>query len=375
MLHVQNNLRSDDDDDDDDNNSYVTFLFPSFKVHTDSQSTVADHCSIFALSDPSEICFTQQCDHQHDQQCDLCQALKVVLKDIGRAVQDTDFRNEEERDEALYLTESATQAIQTWKSHQLRSVRQDQSRLDVLECLNPETVLVVNDWAMKFLPQLYRESQQDWFGKRGISWHIAVVFRRVSGELQSQAFVHIIQSCSQDSTSAVLIMQHVLKTLKTEHPEVTTAFFRQDNAGCYHCANTVLACPLIEQSTGIKVARLDFSDPQGGKGPADRLAATCKSHIRIYINEGHNVTKAEEMQEALLSHGGVDGVRVAVLHTLPEISQQQKIPGISKLHNFEFGDGELLAWRAYGIGSGKRFVVDKNTGQSLYVCYCIILER
>ena len=47
-----------------------------------------------------------------------------------------------------------------------------------------------------------------------------------------------------------------------------------------------------------------------------------------------------------------------------------------KLHNFEFGDGELnVVWRAYGIVSGKRFVVDKNTGQSLYVCYFMILER
>ena len=174
---------------------------------------------------------------------------------------------------------------------------------------------------MKFLPQLYQESQEDWFGKRGISWQIAVVFRRVSGELQSQAFVHIIQSCNQDSTAVVLVMQHVLKTLKSKHPEVTTAFFRQDNA------NTVLACPLIQQSTGIKVARLDFSDPQGGKGPADRLAATCKSHIRIYINEGHNVTTAEEMRDALLSHGGIHGRCVAVLPILHKALTQQKILG------------------------------------------------
>ena len=237
---------------------------------------------MYALSDPTENCFTQKCHHQHHQQCDQCEALEAVLKDTGRAVQDTRFSDDEERDEALYLYESATQAIQSWKSHQLRSVRQDQSRLDVLKRLNENTVLVVNDWAMKFLPQLYRESQQDWFGKRGISWHISVVFRRVRGELQSQGFVHIIQQCNQDSTCIILIMQHVLKTLKAEHPEITTAFYRQDNAGCYHCANTILACPVIGKSTGIQVSRLDFSDPQGGKGPADRLAATCKSHIQCF---------------------------------------------------------------------------------------------
>ena len=318
---------------------------------------------MYALSDPTKNCFTQRCDHQHNQQCDQCEALEAVLKDIGSAVQDTRFSDDEERDDALYLYESASQAIQSWKSHQLRSVRQDQSRLDVLKQLNENTVLIVNDWAMKFLPQLYCESQQDWCGKRGISWHISVVFRRVRGELQSQGFVHIIQQCSQDSSRVILIMQHVLQTLKAEHPEITTAFYRQDNAGCYHCANTILACPLIGKSTGIHVSRLNFSDPQGGKGLVDRLAATCKSHICIYINDGHNVTKAEEIQEALLSHGGVSGVRVAVLHTVPEIIQEQKFPGISKLHNFEFGDGALVAWRACDIGSGKRFVVDKSTGQ------------
>ena len=296
-------------------------------MHINSQSAVADHCSVYALSDPSESSFRQQCDHQHSELCDQCHALNDVLQDIGQAAQNAAFRSEEEQDERLYLYELANQAIQAWKGHQLRSVRQDQSRLDIRKQLNLKTVLIVNDWATKFLPQSYRESQPDWFGKREISWHIAVVFRRVSGKLQSQAFVHIIQSCSQDSTAVVSIMQHVLKSLKSEYPEIRRAFFRQDNAGCYHCANIVLACPLIEQLTSIKVAR--FSDPQGGKGPADRTAATCKSHIRIYINEGYNVTTAVEMKEALLSHGGVEGVRMTVLTTdaTQEIPPQQKIPG------------------------------------------------
>ena len=88
--------------------------------------------------------------------------------------------------------------MQAWKAHQLWSVQEDKSRLDVLELLNNDTVLIVSDWAMKFLPQLYRESQQDWFGKRGISWHIAVVFRRVNGsEIQTQAFVHVVVKSDQ----------------------------------------------------------------------------------------------------------------------------------------------------------------------------------
>lgn len=329
----------------------------------DSEARVADHCSVYALSDPSESAFKQRCGHKHNELCDQCQALNGSLQEVGEAAQDAEFRNEDERDEILFLYESAKRSIQAWKAHQLRSVQQDKSRMDVLQLLNENTVLIVNDWAMKFLPQLYRESQQDWFGKRGISWHISVVFRRKSGKLQSQAFIHIGQSCSQDSTAVILVMQHVLKTLKTEYPEITWAYLRQDNAGCYHCANTVLACQTMEQSTEIKVVRLDFSDPQGGKGAADRLAATCKCHIRIYLNEGHDVTTAEEMREALLSHGGVEGVRVALLPSINQTVELQKIPGINKLNNFQFTDGSLQAWRAYGIGPGKSIAKEKVSGQ------------
>lgn len=327
-----------------------------------SESNVADHCSVYALSDPTVPEFRQKCTHEHNEVCDHCNALDEALADEGKAVQETNFLSEEERDEKLYLFQTAKQAIQNWKGHQLRSVRQDQSRLDALERLDESTILVVNDWAMKFLPQLYRQSQQDWLGKRGISWHISVVFRKSQGKLQSQGFVHIVQSCSQDSTSVVLMMEHMLRTLESEHPEITKALYRQDNAGCYHCANTVLACASIEHSSGIKIEHLDFSDPQGGKGVADRFAATCKRHISIYINEGHNVGTAEEMKKALLSHGGVNGLRVAVVPFIGETAELHKIPGVSKMNNFQYKDGQLLAWRAYGVGKGKRLALGKDTG-------------
>ena len=159
------------------------------------------------------------------------------------------------------------------------------------------------------------------------------------------------------------MMQHVLKKLKTEYPEITRAYFQQDNASCYHCASTILACQIMEQSMGIKVERLDFSDPQGGKGAAYRMAAMCMNHIRIYLNEGHYVTTAEQMRRAILSHGRFEGVRLVVLQSLNEMAELQKIPGISKLNNFQYRNGSLQAWHGYGIGQGKNIAVDKFAGQ------------
>ena len=99
----------------------------------------------------------------------------------------------------------------------------------------------------------------------------------------------------------------------------------------------ITSCPVISQSSGINITRIDFSDPQGGKGVADRLAATCEAHIRRYVNEGNDVTTADQMKEAINSYDGVQGVRVAAMESIDEtLEMTQKIPGISKLNNFAF---------------------------------------
>lgn len=131
-------------------------------MHINSETRVADHCSVYALSDVSEFSFRQHCEHNHEELCDQCHALDVAIYEIETAAQNAVFPDEEQRDEALFLFEAAKRSVQAWKAHQFWSLQQDKSRLDVLELLNNDTVLIVSDWAMKFPPQLYRESQQDW---------------------------------------------------------------------------------------------------------------------------------------------------------------------------------------------------------------------
>ena len=98
-----------------------------------------------------------------------------------------------------------------------------------------------------------------------------------------------------------------------------------------------------------------FSDPQGGKGAADRLAASCKRHIRAFIDEGNDACTADELKDELLSHGGLKGVRVASLDSIIETPDSgQTITGITKRNNFEFSSTEsVTCWRAYCVGRGK----------------------
>ena len=62
--------------------------------------------------------------------------------------------------------------------------------------------------------------QADFFGKRGISWHLTVCQSKQQGELVAQTSVHIVESGLQDNHIVVTVIEHVLMTLKQEHSEV-----------------------------------------------------------------------------------------------------------------------------------------------------------
>ena len=55
-----------------------------------------------------------------------------------------------------------------WKARIVRTVNQELAMPDTLESLECEVVIVMG-WAMKILPMYFRESQTDFFGKRGRS--------------------------------------------------------------------------------------------------------------------------------------------------------------------------------------------------------------
>lgn len=337
-------------------------------MHVSLSSPVADHCSAYALSDEKEPLFSSPCDHDHDNACSQCEELKTTMSDVQRYLEREDLGlPDEELDDLRHTTEQAAQNVLSWKAHQLRSKRQDMARIDVLDQLDESSVMITQDWAMKFLPQKYRESQTDWFAKRGISWHISVVARKHYGKLQSQSFVHIVENCNQDSSVVIRIMEHILRTLKKENPKLTAAFFRQDNAGCYHSSIMLAACRSMGAVTGISVSRIDFSDPQGGKGPCDRKAATIKAHVRRFINEGHDVQTPRDLEAAMLSAGGLSGIRVAVVDSLGVKDSPIKWDGISLINNLQYAGTTITVWRSYDVGSGK--MIDKQLPQGMGMEY------
>ena len=136
----------------------------------------------------------------------------------------------------------------------LRTINQEQAKEEMLDALNDESVLVIMDWAMKYLPQRYREQMSDFYGKRGKSWHVSCVVCKSSenASYNVETVVHVFDSCTQDWFSVASIVEH----------DVKAAYLKSNNAGCYHNASLILSLKSIGERTGISVRRYDFSDPQ-----------------------------------------------------------------------------------------------------------------
>ena len=92
------------------------------------------------------------------------------------------FLSNNEKREELALIEHDLQAeipnLEEWKSHIIRSVHQDAAKTAAVDALSETDALLIMDWAMTFLPTSYRETQRDWYGKKGKPWHITVAITK-----------------------------------------------------------------------------------------------------------------------------------------------------------------------------------------------------
>ena len=333
------------------------YLKVDFKSHVAVADWCADHCSTYALSDPTDVKFASDCEHDHDMICERCEDLREVLSDIQQHINNTVQMTKEELARLQFQYSNSFKAILDWKGHILRTINQEKAKQDILGRISDrESCFIIMDWAMKFLPMVYREKMSDFFGKRGRSWHVSAIITAVSnGDFNVECLVHLFDSCKQDWYAVASILENTLRIVKQENGNVKNAYLKSDNAGCYHNAQLLSSVKDIGRRTGINILRYDFSDPQSGKDVCDRKLAHMKAHIRRFVNEHNDVTTASEMKMALESYGGVKGCRYAVAEIKEPVERgETKWKGISYLYNFSFENPDSVhAWKAFGVGNGE----------------------
>ena len=338
------------------------YLKTDYKMHLKEEDSCPDHCCKHALSDPQNDCFSTECNHEHNVQCNRCYKLDQVMDAIKDAISSANV-SADELQRLQYEFDIARSDVEAWKAHILRTYNQESAKHDILDSMNGSSIMLIMDWAMKFLPTRFREQMTDFYGKRGRSWHVSAVIVKTEEGFEVECYVHLFNSCTQNWFSIASIIEHVLSMIKNQNPNITDAYLKSDNAGCYHNSQLLLALPGISRRTGISIQRYDFSDPQSGKDICDRKISPMKGHIRRFVNEKNDVVSAEDMKRALESHGGVKGCNFIVAEVdMPskatEATAAKSIEGISLLNNFTYEESGIRCWKAYKTGKGKLINAD-----------------
>ncbi|VDI18965.1 Hypothetical predicted protein [Mytilus galloprovincialis] len=226
-----------------------TFMKFEYKTHLHKLDGCEDHCTVFALSDPGDAKFATTCEHSHETSCQKCSLVESCVPQIRIKLYDISANIPDQIVEELtYELDNSEKSLVDWKKHILRTIHQDQARTNVLKNLRADQGLVILDWAMKFLPYQFRETQSDFFGKKGISWHIScLVTQSENEEFDLQCYVHILENGSQGWFSVANIILHLLTNIKSTRPTLKEVFLKSDNAACYHCTNLLV---FIQQNNG-----------------------------------------------------------------------------------------------------------------------------
>ena len=327
-----------------------------FNTHLQNKSSCVQHCIQFALGE------SQCTDHEHSMSCPACDA--VSADRFQTEFSTLPIEDETQREELEHDIETSYQKVFRWRDHCIRTVNQNACKAQILENLKQDEVLLISDWAMKYLPQTFREAQTEWFGKQGISWHITCALTRraeSSEEDENEAalpydihsYIHLLEHGSQGWFAVAKILTHTLQMIKDKMPHLNCAYLRSDNAACYHCGPLMAYLWANRQHLSLNVKEYNFSEVQSGKDLCDARTGTCRLHILNHINEGHNVTNTSEMKEALESHGGIRNTYVTIINIdasqQPALSGPMKVP-ISMYNNYIFLEEGLQIFKAYGIG-------------------------
>lgn len=159
--------------------------------------------------------------------------------------------------------------------------------------------------------------------------------------------------------------------LKQSDHNLTTAYIRTDNAGCYKGTDTLLAVKQVYKLTGVFIRRFDFSDAQSGKSPCDQMAAVIKANIRRFINEKNDCVTSSEFVNAAKSIKYLTVMACRLAQSA--IPMKKRWAGVQNFNNIEYElvphktndrrktDEEIkvIVWRAFNIGDGKTFCWSK----------------
>ena len=170
----------------------VIYLKHVYRNRLSFKFECADHCANFGLSyestDNLVSNLNKNCNHKHNRHCLDCNQIEFLKKEFEFEIKNTNACKTD-KIETLERMNQCLIYIFEWKRHIMRSFSQDFIKHKVLNELKSGDALIFRELHMKFNPLLYRETTEQWYGKKGMSWHVTVaIFLDKEGKKNTLTF-------------------------------------------------------------------------------------------------------------------------------------------------------------------------------------------
>ena len=257
-------------------------------------------------------------------------------------------------DEDVYDINSSIDAVVRYMKHLMRDHQQRKAKAYCFDNLEEDEAFWLKDFAQKVIPIRYREGQREYFGKKGMSLHIDVSFRKEKESLLKYVYMTCLFRCKQSMIDVLNIGDNVLNKFKQDCPFISKMYAKSDNAGCYHGNYVLEALYKLCLAKGLTLLRYDFNEPCKGKDQCDRESAGAKAVINSFVNSGNDLLTAEDLCTALHYGKGIKNTQACVL----EIDLQKSTLGgteikhVSAYHSVQFFPHHMKMYRYYNIGLG-----------------------
>jgi len=331
---------------------YLKTLYP---VHCIENSSIASHCIYFAVFNQKDDDFQPDHEHEHDEVCDNCMLLFVTLEKLKTII--GNLPDTEARSEMIFDVTQGITNILNWMKHIIRGVQQEKAKVIAFDSLqDTDTGFWLSDWAQKILQSSFRESQREYFGKKGMSLHIDVLFMKTAdGSLIKKTYYTALTRCDQDVVDTLCVADHVIKQMHIEYQHLRRLYHKSDNAGCYAGNSVAENLYNICKIQNIQLLRYDYNEPQRGKDQADRDSAVAKIFLSAYIHSGNDCLSGEDIKKGKLHLGGPKNASISVAEidkTSCEMTNST-IPNIQSFHSVLYDKLGMVFWQYFECGAGK----------------------
>ena len=260
------------------------------------------------------------------------------------------------------LLDNCAEKFQLYLAHLVRVHNQRERIQEIHDGLKPGECLILMDYKMKFDPVYFREKTLEHFGKKGLSWHGAMVYYCCpddSSVIKICYYDHI--SCGdskQDWPAVFSITEGIVMQLKRDLSHITEVNIQTDNAKCYQNGNLAFGLFMMFKKHNLSLRSYIHTETQNGKGSIDAHFAVAMRHVLNFVNMGSNVISPVQLYTALQSNGGV-GNTVAALFDLDrgyidEFAKKYEtalefFAKIKRCNEIVFSDTSMLVYEYSGI--------------------------